>query len=152
MNFSRSIIVASAAAALSAAVTFSAAAGSHSNDPVVGTWWNVNKTAHITIAPCGDSMCGNISWMNEPNREDGTPKRDINNEDASLQTRTILGLQIIGGFENEGVGEWDDGEIYNPEDGNTYSSNMKVNADGNLQVEGCVLFICREQVWTPVQQ
>lgn len=150
MNFSRLIIAATAAAFV--ATTVPALAGSHSNDPVVGTWWNVKKTAHITIAPCGDSMCGNISWMNEPNREDGTPKRDINNDDESLQNRTILGMQIIGGFEMEEPGVWDDGDIYNPEDGNTYSSNMKVNADGNLEVEGCVLFICKEQVWTPVKQ
>jgi len=137
--------------ATAAALTLSAAAQA-ADDPVIGTWWNVTKSAQITIAPCGESVCGNISWMKEPNREDGTPKRDINNEDESLRSRTILGMQIIGGFEKEETGEWDDGDIYNPEDGNTYSSNMQITNDGNLRVEGCVLFICKEQIWTPVTQ
>lgn len=140
------------AAAATAAISTAAVAGSHGNDPAVGTWWNVKKTAKITIAPCGESLCGNITWMNEPNREDGTPKLDINNDDESLRSRPILGMQIIGGFENEGPGEWDDGDIYNPEDGNTYSSNMKINEDGHLEVEGCVLFICKEQVWERVTE
>lgn len=122
------------------------------DDPVIGTWWNKDKTAHITIEPCGESVCGKISWMKEPNLEDGTPKRDINNDDESLRDRTILGLQIIGGFEKEEAGKWDDGDIYNPQDGNTYSSNLAINEDGTLAVEGCVLFLCRQQIWAPVTQ
>jgi uncharacterized protein (DUF2147 family) len=147
MKLSR-LVAAAAATVFSTAVL----AGAHSNDPVVGTWWNVKKTAKITIAPCGDSVCGNISWMNEPNREDGAPKLDINNDDEELRGRTILGMQIIGDFEMEERGVWGDGEIYNPEDGNTYSSNMQINGDGNLAVEGCVLFICKQQVWEPVKE
>jgi uncharacterized protein (DUF2147 family) len=152
MKFSRVILAAATVAALSTAATVSANAGAHSGDPVVSVWWNVKKTAKITISPCDDSVCGNITWMNEPNREDGTPKLDVNNDEEELRGRTILGMQIIGGFEREEAGEWDDGEIYNPEDGNTYSSNMKINDDGNLEVEGCVLFICKEQIWEPVKE
>ncbi|WP_164516626.1 DUF2147 domain-containing protein [Minwuia thermotolerans] len=136
----------------SAAVAVLAAPAAAQIDPVIGKWWNVKKTAHIEIAPCGDSVCGNIVWMQEPNNADGTPKRDVNNDDETLRDRTIQGLQIIGGFEKEAPGVWDDGEIYNPEDGNTYSSNMAIQENGNLAVEGCVLFLCREQVWEPVKE
>lgn len=137
--------------AILAALALPAAANS-ADDPVVGTWWNEKKTAQITIQPCGESVCGNISWMQEPNREDGTPKLDINNDDESLRSRPILGLQIIGGFEKEESGKWDDGDIYNPQDGNTYSSNLAINEDGTLAVEGCVLFLCQAQIWSPVTQ
>ncbi|WP_417519541.1 DUF2147 domain-containing protein [Minwuia sp.] len=122
------------------------------DDPVVGTWWNEKKTAQITIEPCADSVCGKISWMNAPNRDDGTPKRDVNNQDEALQNRPILGMQIIGGFEKQEPGKWEDGEIYNPEDGKTYDSNLAINKDGTLAVEGCVLFFCQEQTWAPVTQ
>ncbi|WP_416896499.1 MAG: DUF2147 domain-containing protein [Minwuia sp.] len=145
MNFRLTV---TAAAFLLAPLAASAAA----DDPVVGTWWNEEKTAHITIEPCGDSVCGKISWMNEPNRPDGTPKLDVNNEDEAKQSQPILGLQIIGGFEKEEVGRWEDGEIYNPQDGNSYNSNIFINDDGSLGVEGCVLFLCKEQTWTPVTQ
>lgn len=145
MKISRLILVAATAAALSSMAQAT-------EDPVIGTWWNVKKTAHITIAPCEKSVCGKISWMNEPNNDDGSPKRDINNDEEELRDRTILGMQIIGGFEREEPGVWDDGDIYNPEDGNTYSSNMAITKEGNLAVEGCVLFLCQEQVWEPVTQ
>ena len=139
-------LIAGAAASLLAGAAPAAAL----SDPVIGQWWNVEKTAKIEIAPCGESVCGNIVWMREPNHDDGTPKRDVNNDDEALQDRPILGLQIIGGFEKESAGVWEDGKIYNPQDGNTYKSNMAIQDNGNLEVEGCVLFICREQVWEPV--
>lgn len=135
-----------------AAATLLAAPAAAETDPVIGKWWNVEKTAQIEIAPCADSVCGNIVWMREPNNADGTPKRDVNNDDEALRDRTIQGLQIIGGFEREAPGVWDGGEIYNPQDGNTYSANMEIQENGNLAVEGCVLFLCKEQVWEPVTE
>ncbi len=78
---------------------------------------------------------------------------DINNDDEELRGRTILGMQIIGDFEMEERGVWGDGEIYNPEDGNTYSSNMQINGDGNLAVEGCACCSsASKQVWEPVKE
>jgi uncharacterized protein (DUF2147 family) len=139
-----------AALAVSAAILPFAA--SAADDPVIGMWWNQDRNAKIEIAPCGNSVCGRIAWMEEPNRPDGTPKLDVNNDDESLQSRPILGMQIIGGFEKTEAGKWEDGEIYNPQDGNTYDSNLAVNEDGSLGVEGCVLFICQEQTWAPVTQ
>ena len=45
---------------------------------------------------------------------------------------------------------FDDGTIWNPSDGETYSSEMQL--EGNvLKVDGCVAFICKEQTWTRVQ-
>lgn len=145
MKLARNLLIAAFVLALPASVQAA-------DDPVIGTWWNVKKTAQITIAPCGKSVCGRISMMDEPNKEDGTPKLDVNNEEESLQGRTIMGLQIIGGFEKEETGKWEDGDIYNPEDGKTYSSNLAIMEDGNLGVEGCILFFCQEQIWTPVKQ
>lgn len=134
-----------------ATAAFIASPATAISDPVVGKWWNEKKTAHIEIVPCGDSVCGSIVWMQEPNLDDGSPKRDANNEDEELRERTILGLQIIGGFEKEEPGVWEDGTIYNPRDGKTYKSNMSINDKGRLEVEGCVLIFCQSQVWEPVE-
>ena len=120
-------------------------------DPVEGIWKTENGRAHVQIKPCGTSMCGNIIWMAEPNKEDGTPKRDRNNPDEAKQEQPILGLQIISGFERDKPGVWDDGDIYDPESGKTYGSNLEVKPDGSLGVEGCILFLCQEQTWTRVE-
>ena len=45
-------------------------------------------------------------------------------------------------------GERWDGEIYNPENGKTYSGHIiLLNAD-LLRIEGCVLFFCGGENWT----
>ncbi len=120
-------------------------------DPVEGIWLTESGGAHIEIAPCGQSMCGTIIWLKDPNREDGTPKRDINNPEEDRHDDPIIGLQMIKGFEKEEPGVWEDGEIYDPESGKTYNSNMISRDADTLEVEGCVLFFCQEQTWTRIK-
>ena len=47
---------------------------------------------------------------------------------------------------------WDDGEIYNPEDGKTYDSEMEVIDADTVKVSGCVWFICKTQTWKRVER
>lgn len=119
---------------------------------VTGTWSTVEGKSHVVIAVCdGDKFCGTINWLKEPNNEEGAPKKDINNKDEGLRDRGILGISLLKGLEKTGDNEWDDGYIYNPEDGETYSSEMKLIDDNTLAVKGCVLFFCKEQLWSRVQ-
>lgn len=117
-------------------------------DPVMGTWWTRENESRVQIAPCGESICGTIVWMKEPNKEDGTPKRDANNPDEAAQRNTIMGLQILHSFTQEKPGKWEDGKIYNPRDGKTYRSIVTATGPDELEVEGCVLFLCDGQTWT----
>lgn len=65
------------------------------------------------------------------------------------EARDALGTLIVWGFErDEDDGQWEDGKIRDPEAGRTYDAKMRREGD-TLSVEGCVLFICREQVWLP---
>ncbi|WP_159104338.1 DUF2147 domain-containing protein [Sneathiella glossodoripedis] len=122
--------------------------GAMAND-VTGVWETVEGKSHVEISACeGNKYCGKIIWLKEPNTEKGTPKLDINNQDESLRNRPIEGIQILKDLEKVSENEWDDGTIYNPEDGNTYSSEMVLMDENTLNVSGCVLFICKEQTWT----
>ena len=47
--------------------------------------------------------------------------------------------------------EWDDGTIYNPKDGKTYSSTLTLTKPDELEVDGCVMIFCKTQVWTRVE-
>lgn len=62
--------------------------------------------------------CGRIVWLKEPLKNNQTI-RDKNNPDEKLRDRTILGLQILSGFEFTSD-EWENGRIYDPESGKTY--------------------------------
>ena len=117
-----------------------------------GIWLTPGGKSHVEIAPCGDKLCGRIVWLKEPNNEQGQPKRDAENEDESLRARPILGLPLLTDFPQEPEdGVWDDGEIYNPEDGKTYSSELEMNDKDTLKVSGCVWIFCQSQIWKRVK-
>ena len=118
---------------------------------VTGVWSTVEGKSHVKIEPCGDKFCGKIIWLKEPNTPEGKPKTDEHNSDEALRSRPILGLELLSGLVPESKNDWDDGEIYNPEDGKTYASEMTLVSPNELHVKGCVLFICKTQVWTKVE-
>ncbi len=117
----------------------------------IGVWSTDEGKSHVKIEPCGDKLCGKIIWLKEPKTEKGIDKTDKRNEDAALRGRKIVGLELISGFVPDGPNEWDDGKIYNPQDGKTYSSSMTLVKPDTLEVKGCLLMFCKTQTWTKVQ-
>ena len=79
----------------------------------------------------------------------GSEKVDKHNENESLKTRPIIGINIIDNFIQESDTEYDEGRIYNPEDGNDYDSDIEFKDMNTIKVSGCVLsFLCKTQIWT----
>ncbi len=119
----------------------------HAATPIAGQWLTLEDKAVVTITECGKGMCGRISKVLKP-RPDG-PTVDSKNPNPALRNRPIEGLTILANFADSG-GDWR-GTIYNPEEGKQYRSIMKRQADGTLQVKGCILFFCQTQVWRPAR-
>lgn len=119
----------------------------NSPDAVLGKWETEGGKSHVEISKQGGKYVGKIVWLKEPNR-DGKPKTDRQNPEKSLQGRPLMGLQVLSGFAFKG-GEWVDGQIYNPEDGKTYSCKMSLKDKGTLQVRGYVLnpALGKTQTW-----
>lgn len=118
---------------------------------VTGVWSTVDGESHVKIEPCDDKLCGKIIWLKEPLTEKQIKKTDINNEDVNLRGQPIDGLEILKGFTKDGDNKWDDGTIYNPKDGKTYSSTLTLTKPDTLEVDGCVLIICKTQTWSRVK-
>lgn len=113
--------------------------------PVTGDWLTAGASAVVKIAPCagnGDTLCGRITWLWNPR-----PDHDEHNADPALRSRPLVGLEMLSGFRSDASGGWTGGRIYNPEDGNTYSASFRLRDATTLDVRGCVMFICRSQVW-----
>ena len=122
---------------------------------VLGTWLTEEKRAKIEIYKEEGKYFGKIVWLMEPNEENGEPKLDKENPDPELKKRPILGLNLISGFKwDDDDDEWDKGEIYDPETGNTYSSYMKLEGDNKLNIRGYlgVSWIGRTTTWTRVSK
>ena len=117
-------------------------------DDVLGYWLTDKGTAKIEIYKEAGKYNGKIVWLREPNDEKGMPKVDVENPDKDLRSRPVMGLNLVSGFNFDGD-QWEDGEIYDPEEGKTYSCRMRLKKD-KLEVRGYIgtpLF-GRTVVWT----
>ena len=125
--------------------------GALAADPT-GTWLTQTGGSRIKIADCSGALCGTIIWLKEPNDPDtGKPKTDKNNSDAAKRSRPLLGVQIVLGMKPAGTDKWS-GQVYNAEDGKTYSGNLTMTGAGTLTLQGCALggLVCKGQNWTRV--
>lgn len=116
-------------------------------DELIGTWLVGNSKAKIKIYKNGAKFNGKIVWLKEPTYSDGTPKLDKNNSDVARQKQPLLGLDLLKDFVFED-NHWDNGTIYDPENGKTYKCKITFR-DGKLDVRGYIGFslIGRTDVW-----
>lgn len=123
-----------------------------SADAIVGKWLNKDGDAHIQIYKTGNKFNGKLVWLKNPNNEQGKAKMDIHNPDVKLRGRALWGLEILKGFSFDD-GAWEDGTIYDPKSGKTYSCKMTMNGNDKLNVRGYIgiSLIGRTDVWTRVK-
>jgi uncharacterized protein (DUF2147 family) len=118
-------------------------------DPI-GNWLTKDDEAKVAIGRCGDALCGSIVALKTPiDADTGRPMTDKNNPDAAKATRPMIGVQIIIGMKPSGPDKWD-GQVYNAEDGKTYSGSVTMTGTSTLNLQGCALagLICKSQIWT----
>jgi uncharacterized protein (DUF2147 family) len=100
-----------------------------------GEWWTPGFNARVRIEPCGDAVCGRIVWAWDENPKDIADKNPL------------VGQRIVDGMRQDGGDRWRGGRLYNPEDGRDYKGRLHMQSADRLFVEGCVLFICKQQIW-----
>lgn len=113
--------------------------------PIAGKWLTQDGSAIVQIGQCGGSTCGRIAKVIKAKA--GAPATDVNNPDAALRSRPIVGMPILSDFSDAGD-EWR-GRIYDPRNGKSYKSIVTRAKDGSLKVKGCISFICQTQTWKP---
>lgn len=121
-------------------------------DDILGKWMNSSSEGQIEIYKKGDKYFGKLAWIKEPNDSKGKPKLDIKNPTSSLRSRPLLGLEILKNFVFDDD-HWTDGTIYDPKTGKTYSCNMSIKANGQLNMRGYigVSLIGRSETWKRVK-
>jgi uncharacterized protein (DUF2147 family) len=118
-------------------------------DPTpTGFWQDSSGRIQVEIGPCGELLCGKIVWFKWPNGAQGLPLVDLKNKDPALRGRPLLGLTILDGLHRTGGNTWDDGKIYNPEDGESYQADMSIADDGSLRVNAHAGPFGKTLTWT----
>lgn len=126
--------------------------GAESPSPL-GVWLHPNGRIRVGIAPCGDRLCGTLIWFKWPNDAQGLPLVDLKNPDPALRFRPLLGLTILRDLRPTSDHTWDDGKIYNPDDGADYAVSMSYQDNNTMSVRAYVLLplFGETQIWTRVQ-
>jgi uncharacterized protein (DUF2147 family) len=137
---------------LVACLLLAGSATAQNADAIVGTWLVQDGSAKIAILEDGGHYHGRIVWLREPNDSQGRPVRDTNNPDARLRSRPQMGLMLLTDFAYDGGNLWNDGEIYDPDSGSTYSCKITLKDRQTMQVRGYIGFSLfgRTETWTRV--
>jgi len=133
-------------------VLFTLTTFAQNKDAVVGKWLSATGEGQIEIYKKSDKYFGKLAWIKDPNDEKGKPKVDAKNPNTGLRTKPILGLEILKDFIFEG-GKWTDGTIYDPQTGKTYSCNLTLKENGQLNIRGYIgiSLIGRSETWKRVK-
>ena len=123
------------------------------SDAILGVWESGSGKARVKIDKAGEKFTGRIVWLREPNNDEGKPKTDKNNPDEKLRTTPLLGYRLLRDFQYKGAKTWEEGTIYDPENGSTYSCTIKMTDANTLDVRGFigVSLFGRTDVWKRVQ-
>jgi uncharacterized protein (DUF2147 family) len=115
-------------------------------DAVVGEWLAETKDGRVQIYKVGEKFFGKVVWG-----KDGGLK-DVNNPDPKMKEQNIIGSVILKDFDFTGK-IWENGTVYDPNNGKTYSCTMKIPDANTLVLRGFVgiSLLGRSTTWTRVK-
>ncbi len=119
-------------------------------DKLIGVWEPSSGKARVKIEKIGAKYYGKIVWLKEPiDAVTQKPKVDKNNPDASMQNVPLKGYRLLKDFVYATKNEWNEGTIYDPENGSTYSCVISMKDENTLEIRGYigVKALGRTDVW-----
>jgi uncharacterized protein (DUF2147 family) len=139
--------------AFSLIVLFAAKGMAQKSEAIAGVWWNDKKTSKIEIKKQNGQFIGTVVYISPTSYVDGQPEKDFNNPDPDLRSRSRLGLQILSGLKYDAEDDqWQNGRIYDPDNGKTYDCYAWFDDDPNtLYLKGYVVgikWLGRSTTWT----
>jgi uncharacterized protein (DUF2147 family) len=114
----------------------------------IGLWKNEDAT--FEIFENDGKLSGRIVALKEPKTPEGKEKTDIHNPNRSKRDRPIIGLVFMSGFNHKSDTRWENGTVYDPKSGNTYSGSLELEGPDRIKLRGFIgiSLIGRTAVWT----
>lgn len=116
-------------------------------DAIIGEWLTQSKDGKILIYKQGTKYFGKIIGGNSEGR------KDTNNPDEKLRNQPLIGKVILNNFVFDGKSKWEEGTIYDPNNGKTYSCVIKLKSNNEMEVRGYVgiSLFGRTDMWTRIK-
>ncbi|WP_375435532.1 DUF2147 domain-containing protein [uncultured Hymenobacter sp.] len=122
--------------------------------PPLGVWADDTGDSHIELYRCGEELCGRLVWLRQPTDPNGKPRLDQNNPKEERRTQPLRNLTVLQHLRhNPDNDRWEGGEIYDPENGRTYSCYISATGKDRLEVKGYIGFsmIGKSHYWQRVK-
>jgi uncharacterized protein (DUF2147 family) len=125
------------------------------SDDILGEWVTEDRDCRVEIFKKDHRYFGKIAAIKQPNYlpgeingMDGKPRLDSNNQNESLRSRPLVGIELMKNFRFDDD-KWVGGRIYDPKNGKTYKCEVTLAEDGTLHVRGYVgvSLLGRTTVW-----
>jgi uncharacterized protein (DUF2147 family) len=107
-------------------------------DRLLGLWEVGSGKARVKISKYGEKYMGKIVWLKDPLNAEGKPKVDKNNPEESKRSVPLLGYVNMLGFVYKEENTWEEGTIYDPENGSTYSCSIQMPDENSINVRGFI--------------
>lgn len=118
-------------------------------DAITGRWMDEDSTTVMEIYETNGLYDGRIIWLADSLDERGEPVRDVHNTNPDLRGRTLIGIDLIYGFQWMD-GKWRKGKVYDQHSGRTYNGKITLR-DGELRLSGyygIFSFLGKTRRWT----
>jgi uncharacterized protein (DUF2147 family) len=103
---------------------------------LTGVWESEEKNLQIEMFEENDQFAGKMIYFKCSSDDVMRTSKDTENPDRDLRDRNLLGLKLVTQLDYQGEGIWDDGEIYDPNSGNTFEARIQLTGPNTAIVRG----------------
>jgi uncharacterized protein (DUF2147 family) len=108
-----------------------------------GQWRNPQGSVIVTIAPCGEALCGVVNWASDSAKADA----------RRGGTDQLVGTEVLSQFSPHASGRWR-GRLFVPDLNKRPKAEMRLVGSDQLKVTVCGAagLLCKSQLWVRADQ
>lgn len=120
------------------------------SDAILGKWKSSDGKTTVEIYKSGNTYSGKIVGLQEPNDAAGKPRTDLENPDAGLRKRPLIGLIVLQNLKFKD-GYWKGGDIYSSQNGKSYTCDIWLEGNDILKMKAYWYFMHQTEEWRRVK-
>ena len=107
---------------------------------LAGFWVPEHGGWVVEITPCSGEYCGRLVGLAKSPRP-MAERVDAQNPDPDKRSTPLCGLEVLKAFKPAKAepGKWEDGWIYDPDKGNVYSAEARLDGPDTLKLRGYIV-------------
>lgn len=121
------------------ALLFITPPGKVNSNQVLGRWMSEGKDLEVEVFKINNRYAARIVWFecDEPTPRPMADHRDLENPDPNLRSRSWLGMIVVDDLKFDSQkNEWNGGNIYDPNSGQTFKSVARLISPHDMVVRG----------------